>query len=386
MKTRRILALVLALTMVFALFGCGNNTPSTTAAPTTTKAPETKAPESQAPGTTADAKAAVDEFLAKGLEKPLTWSVATGTGTGKQYVFMSSIGGVVNEKINNLTWNMESSNGGVDNVNQMKEGTFDMGFVQQDTAYEAVNGVGDFDEAYPDLRAVFPCYTQQFFIATTSEKLGNNEIKDIHEMDGMVCGTGKVTGSVWISVLKLQEVFDMSKIEFRELTTGDTFSQMAEGRVDMSMGVQGQPNTNITEYATNAANPPLYHPWLSDALIDQILEKYPFYSKDVIAKETYKSLTADYPTYGCWAFVFCDKKQDDLACYLICKALFENTQDLAVTLDSFKTLKPEQITNCVLPLKTGAIWFYEEQGVQIPKELYPEEYISLEDYVASLGK
>ena len=389
MKTRRILALLLAACMAIALIGCGqSNTPAESNPPAQPNTPaESNTPaEPAAPAEPAGSGMTVEEFLARGIEKNVIQSVATGTGSGKQFVFMSAIGSVVSEQVKNLQWNMETSNGSIDNLNQLQAGNFDFGFAQQDGAYEAYTGTGDFATAYEGLRAVFPCYTQDFFIATTSEKVGNNTITDFSVLDGLSAGMGSVTGSLWVSVMKLQTIFDLSKIDFRELTTADTFNQMAEGKMDLSMGIQGQPNSNISEYVANSANPPLYHPEFSDEIIDKVIENFPFYSRVVIPGDTYSSLNGnDYHTYGCWAFVYCDKDMDNLVTYNVCKTLFENTDDLAITVDSFKNLTAEQITNSVVPLQTGAIWYYEEQGIELPAELYPAEYISLEDYVASLS-
>lgn len=358
---RRIKITLYFLLLLCLLFGCtpsGNITTTTTTTAVTTTAANVTTTEK------------VDEYAA-GIVEPRILSVGTGTAGGTQFVFISAIGNIINNNVKNLSWSMEASTGGVNNLALMQTGDFDLGFAEQSTAFDWYNGYGlsAGQTKFDDLRAVFPCYTQDFLFSTTDPN-----IKTFEDLNGKTIALGSIGGSLSQSFQKLQSIFSFKNVTVGYTTWSEAFNLLGEGRYDAIMGIFGQPSSLVSEYNTNSQYPALLHQELSDEVIQKIIDTYPYYTRTTLPKDMYTSFTEDYNTYGCWAFVYANKSLENVIVYETVKALFENRDDLIATIKSAQKTVPEAILESKIPIHVGALKYYLEIGLDIPEELYPPEY------------
>lgn len=300
-------------------------------------------------------------------------SVGTGRAGGTQYLYISAIGNIINKYVDDINWNMEISTGSVNNLSLLQNREFDMAFAEQSTSYEFYNKGYQGQPLFKEVRAILPCYTQDFLVSTTDP-----DIKNLFEdFKGKVCRKGDLGGSQGESQARIAELFpdDLEGIIWKEYTWSESFNEMGEGNFDALWGVYGQPSNLIYEYNANPSFPPLYHPELSEEKIEKIVEAYPYYSKNTLNKDMYKSFKEDYHTFGNWAFIYTHKDMGNDVVYETLRGLFENIDELYITLPSTKnTTVPENILNSIIPLHVGAIKYYEEIGLEVPEELYPPEY------------
>ncbi|MFP5406489.1 MAG: TAXI family TRAP transporter solute-binding subunit, partial [Gammaproteobacteria bacterium] len=100
-------------------------------------------------------------------------TIGTGGVTGVYYAAGGAICRLVNKDRakHGLRCSVESTGGSVFNVNTIKAGELDLGFVQSDVQYNAMKGVGQFKDAgaYPDLRAVFSVHPEPFTVVARKE-------------------------------------------------------------------------------------------------------------------------------------------------------------------------------------------------------------------------
>ena len=65
-----------------------------------------------------------------------------------------------------------------------------------------------------------------------------------------------------------------------------------------------------------------------------------------------------------WTTVFCRDDLDEYTAYALCKAMFENKEELVKAHSFFGDLAPENIVDsCIAPLHPGAEKYYKEVGV-----------------------
>ena len=108
---------------------------------------------------------------------------------------------------------------------------------------------------------------------------------------------------------------------------------------------------------------------LPQALLDTMATKYGM-EKWVIPAGAYKGVTKDVTTVGYSGGFYCSKDLPEDLVYRITKALWENVERFVeVAPVSYKgQIKIENaLRGTVLPLHPGALKFYREKGLQIPK-------------------
>ena len=379
---KKYLALTLALIMVLAMFaGCGKTETKTEAPKAETKVEE-KAPaaetktEEKAPEA-APVDDGKDENGYYKLDKKETYSMGCGGTSGTQYVYMSAMATIVNGKVNNLELVPETTTGGVQNLQFLQSGDVSMGQVEQSSAWERYTGEGIVggEEVFTDIRAMFPCYTQKFMCCTTSP--------DLKWFPDLADGKYKIAlsthgGSIYTSFIRFAEFYGINNWEdfAQPSVLADTFNQIGEGTFDGMMGIWGHPSSPLLEYGTNSSYPKLYHPEPPTEEIDKIIEAYPYYARVTIPKEMYTTLESDYHTFGAWSFVYGTTEMSQETVFNICKATFENIEDLIATVSSASETLPENCLDSIVPLHAGTVEYLVSIGIDVPAELIPAEYVA----------
>ena len=91
-------------------------------------------------------------------------TIGTGGQTGVYYVAGQSICRFVNRdtKTHGIKCNAPASGGGVANVNGIRSGEFNMGVMQSDHQYKAMEGLPPFDHKMEDIRALFSLQSEVY--------------------------------------------------------------------------------------------------------------------------------------------------------------------------------------------------------------------------------
>ena len=109
--------------------------------------------------------------------------------------------------------------------------------------------------------------------------------------------------------------------------------------------------------------------------IKKLKAAMPELSDSVIPKGTYKQLTEDHKTVGLYNFAIANKDVADDLVYAVVKAVLENNpQMIKGHAASKETLVQNWNRNGFLPFHPGAIRYFKEKGINVPKHLIPPEY------------
>src|SRR5690554_5003101 len=120
--------------------------------------------------------------MSQAEEKYIT--IGTGGQTGVYYVAGQSICRFVNRdaKETGIRCNAPASGGGVANVNGIRSGEFNLGIMQSDHQYKAMEGIAPFDKEGPmeDLRALFSLQSEVFTVLARADSGidGFDDLKD----------------------------------------------------------------------------------------------------------------------------------------------------------------------------------------------------------------
>jgi TRAP transporter TAXI family solute receptor len=300
--------------------------------------------------------------------------IGTGGVTGTYY----PIGGLIADIISNppgarpcdkggscgvpgLVAIAQSSNGSVANVSAIETGALESGFVQSDVAYWAHTGTGIFEEEGPseNLRAITNLYPESIQIVARKD-VG---IKTVRDLEGKRVSLDEPGSGTLVDARIILEAHGLTEedlqAEYLKATTA--ISMMLEGELDAYFIVAGYPTASVIEQCDVGCElVPIDGPE-----VEALLQKYRFFSRDVIPSGTYKGV-GEIRTISVGAQWVVSAEVDEDLVYGITEALWHDT---ARTLLDTGHEKAKAITlataleGIAIPLHPGAERFYREAGL-----------------------
>lgn len=288
-------------------------------------------------------------------------TIGTGGQTGVYYVVGQSMCRMVNRsKEQNIKCNAPSTGGSVANINGIKSNELDMGVVQSDVAYRAYNGEGNFEQPFKELRSVFSMHGEPLTVLARADA-GIDELDDLQGKRVNIGNPGSGQRATMEVLMDAKgwttDVYSLAS----ELTAAEQAAALADNNIDAMVYVVGHPNGSIQE-ATTTVDAKLVP--LEGEAVDQLVEKYPYYSTVTIPGGLYKGNPDDVNTFGVMATVVTDENTDADVVYATVKSVFENFDRFKRLHPAFANLKPEEMISNGLtaPLHEGAARYYKEQG------------------------
>jgi len=247
-------------------------------------------------------------------------SILTGGTQGTYY----SLGGTFADLIEQGTGidtTAEVSQASAANVTALQEGgKGEIAFVQTDIAYYATEGQLMFEGKKVDnISALGALYPETVQLVTTEE----SGIKSFEDLKGKKVSVGAPGSGTYANAEQLLEIHGLSiedDIEAQNLDFGESTDGIQSGQIDAAFITGGTPIGAVE--ALNAVASVVIVP-VEDSKADELIEKYPYYAKDVVSAGTY-GLTEDVPTVSVLAMLaVSDELPEDLV-YEMTKAIYEN--------------------------------------------------------------
>jgi len=284
---------------------------------------------------------------------------------GVYYIWAGGPAKVLGEKLG-VPASVESTGGPVHNVQLVNTKDLHFGMVTAAPAYEGWTGAGwAKGKKYQNIRAIFPMYTT-YFQMYVMKKSG---IKSIKDFNGKSIGTGPVGGTpatYWPMIIAEAGVKPKRIVN---ASSSDLDNQMKDGLLDANGQSVGLPWGLVSATETTHEIVVL---GVEDDIAASFIKKHPDFAKGIIPKGTYKSLQRDLPTLTVWNFMVTYREMPDDFVYAFTKEIFKNKPLLVSVHKSATEVEPKNILYSPIPLHPGAIKYYEEIGIKIPKELRPQ--------------
>ena len=326
---KKILALTLALCMIFALCACGAK------------------PAADAPAADAPAAAPAGSSL----------NFTTGGDQGTYYAF----GGVMAQKTGELTdtkITAITSGGSQANIYALQDGDAQLGFVQSDVMAYAYNGSRLFEEdgAITDFSTVAALYMEQVQIVTLDP-----EIKSVADLAGKRVSIGAAGSGVYFNAIDVLGAYDLTEDDINPTyqSFGDSTEALKDGQIDAAFVVAGAPTTAVTSLA---ADKDVYLVSLDDEHIEKLTAASPYYTRNVIPAAAYGT-AEDVVTVAVGAVVIArdDVANIDIVNFLT--SVFEN--ELAH--NKSKELDLDFATSVTdVPYHPGAAEYFATKGIEVP--------------------
>ncbi len=290
--------------------------------------------------------------------KKTTLKMATGGTTGTYYAYGGTVSQVLSQKINNLSFDVQSTGASKANIYLISDREADIAIVQNDVMFYAYNGTdlfaGDKVSGFSAMAGVY---------AEVCQIVASDKINSIADLRGKRVSVGDVGSGVEFNARQILEAYGITfnDIIVNNLSFGDSAAAFKDGKIDAFFCVAGAPTTAIVELTTSN---PIKLLEVDDEHAAKLIEKYPFYTKYKIPAGTYKGVDYNAQTVAVVAsFIVRDNLDNDLV-YKMTKALFENADEITKGHPKGAELDPVySISSISIPLHPGAEKYYKEIGV-----------------------
>ena len=253
---KKLFALLLALSMVFALCACGSS----------------------------DAKAE-------------TLTFTTGGESGTYYAFGSVLAQYVSSN-SDLNVVAVTGNGSQANIEDMDSGSVQLGFCQSDVMSYAYAGTNLFDgKAVSSFSVAAALYMEQVQIVTMDP-----DIKSVSDLKGKTVSVGALGSGVYFNALDVFAAYDMSLDDISPVyqSFGDSAESLKDKKIDAAFIVAGAPTTAITDLSTSGQ---VYLVAIDDEHVDKLIAASPYYSAYTVTADTY-GMPEDVQTVAVAAGIF----------------------------------------------------------------------------------
>ncbi|HEX6141389.1 MAG TPA: TAXI family TRAP transporter solute-binding subunit [Geminicoccaceae bacterium] len=256
----------------------------------------------------------------------------------------------------------QSSNGAVANVNGIRTGALESGFVQSDVASWAYTGTGIYsdEEKVEDLRAIASLYPESIHLVAR-EGAG---IESVRDLAGKRVSLDEPGSGTLVDARIILDAFGLDEADLEPvyLKPSPGIAALKEGELDAFIIVAGYPTGSVADVCRSDGCElvPIEGPE-----VDALLEEYQFFTPDRIPAGVYEGV-GETPTISVQALWVTSADVADDLIYGVTKALWhENARKL---LDDGHArgrsiVLKDALKGVGIPLHPGAERFYREVGL-----------------------
>ncbi|MGI6469713.1 MAG: TAXI family TRAP transporter solute-binding subunit [Syntrophomonadaceae bacterium] len=285
-------------------------------------------------------------------------NIATGGTAGTYYPLGGAMAEILNQNIPGVNATAQSTGASAANINMLAEGSVDLGLVQNDVAYYALNGVELFkDKKVSGLQGISTLYPETCQIIT----LTKSGIKSVADFKGKKVAVGAAGSGVEANArqILLAHGLTYDDINPQYLSFAEAANGLKDGNIDAAFVTAGHPTAAIQDLA--AQHEITLIP-IADDTADKLVAEYPYYTKVTIPANTYPNQKEDTKTLAVQAMLITTDKMDEDTVYQITKAIYSNLDKLASTHSVGKLITIESAAEGMsIPVHPGAAKFFNEK-------------------------
>ncbi len=332
---KKVLSLILALAMVFALVACGEKQPAS------------------------DGDASGDG------DKPARGNVIMTFGTadtgGSMYPAGAAVSQVWTNNVQGVKCNTQTSTGSFQNCQDVSTGEVDVAVATSDVVLNAYNGTGKFADIgkLDNLRVIGAVYTS----VLSGVALKSSGLTYIHDLLGKRVAVGPAASATENATLAAFAAMDITKdnTSLENLGLGDGADSVGDGILDAAFGFAGLP---IGGQLNLAATKEIQVLDMTQEEIDKVLAGNAAYIQTKIPAGTYTGQDNDANTFGVKCLIIVTADMDADLVYDLCKAMNEHTEEMAAGNALLQDMTAPSVlcTHMPIPLHDGAQKYDSEPG------------------------
>lgn len=335
MKMKKVLAVVLALCMVFVFMaGCGGSNGGNESA-------ETPA-------------------------EPQQLTMGTMGATGGYMMLGTAIASIVNDNMGDQVYitPVQESLGSVGNIKAIASGERELGIASSNVCLDAAEArTPDFPEPVTNVNAWFTAHYGITY-SVASKASGIQTWKDFEGKTVAIGSFGSNDAYLAENIFFPAAGVDISKVKIEYLGMSDACTAIADGQIDAYIGT-GAPKVSAVLSLTESRET-VFVP-MDQAAIDKCLEDYPEFIIKNMEQSDMPSMimgAESYPTVAMKHVVIVSSDMDEDLVYNMTKYVFENLDKVREVKAEFAVITLEEAAQGTgIPLHPGALRYFEEMGV-----------------------
>jgi uncharacterized protein len=290
------------------------------------------------------------------------FAIATGGTGGTYYPLGGILAQALTEKVPDVVVTAQAAQASVANCNLIRDKQIESAFVQSNVAYNAYAGVDAFkDKPVKNIRGIASLYPETIQIIARAD----SGIKSMKDIKGKRLVPGDRGSGTEVDTLNVLSVYKLTYKDFAGvdwLSFSGASQRLQDKQADVTFTTAGWPTAAIQELAIAA---PINLVPIEEAKIKELTKKFPFYSRIVIPKGTYKGQEKDAPTITTMAQWVVGAEVPDEVVYELTKALWENgAAKMAQAHAKGKDVQMKTaLSGMAIPLHPGAEKYYKEKGL-----------------------
>ncbi len=288
-------------------------------------------------------------------------TMGTGGTSGTYYGY----GGVLGQYITNnagVNVTVVSTDGSKANIQGIDAGNYQLGTVQSDVMAYAWEGTRSFETEgkIESFRTVAGLYAEAVQLVTMDPA-----IKSVADLKGKAVSIGAPGSGVYFNAMDVLAAAGLteSDIKAQYQSFADSADALKDGKIDAAFIVAGAPTPAITELCTtNSA----YLVPIDGAVAEKMMAECPFYTVYNVPAGTYAGQTEDVKTVTVKAtlIVNADASEEDV--YNLTAAIFNNIDAITAENGKGAELSIENATSgMTVPFHAGAAKYFAEKGVEV---------------------
>jgi len=284
--------------------------------------------------------------------------LATGGSAGTYYAYGSAVAQILNEKTK-ITITVQSTGASRANIQLINAGEVEIAIAQNDVMDYAWRGVDLFNgEKINSFNTMAALYAEVCQVVASPA----SGIKTIADLKGKNVSVGDAGSGVEFNARQILEAYDITfdDIKKQNLSFNASADALRDNKIDAFFCVAGAPTPAVVDLATNREIAILE---IDEAHADQLIRKYPFYTRFPVKAGSYKGMTADVMTVAVKATFIVSNKLSEDTVYKLTKALFDNKKTIEAAHAKGLELSPAYaIDGISVPFHPGAIKYFREIG------------------------
>ena len=251
-----------------------------------------------------------------------------------------------------------AGNGSADNIDKLDMKVAQLGFVQNDVAYYAYNGIRIYEgDPVTSFTAIAALYTETVQLITCDP-----DIKSVADLKGKNVSIGSQGSGVYFNAMDFLSAYGLTEDDINPTyqSFGDSAEALKDGKIDAAFVVAGAPTPAVTDLATSKD---MYLISLDDEHVEILQGISGAYTKSIIPAGTYAKQEEDIVTVGVKATIIANEQVSEDEAYAIVKTIFEGKE--SIEHDKANELDLEYASTCGLPYHPGAAKYFAEKGITV---------------------